>query len=119
MAWVEGQTWTMEQGVDALIELRLFSNTEQTTPWAFTGWTLVAVIGNDKNKKIADCVVDATPATGIAKFILPEASVNALVAGRDYYFDALFIAPTPDLADDYHAAYLPVAVKSRPARRAV
>lgn len=119
MAWVEGQTWTMEQGIDALIEMRLFSNTAQTTPWVFTGWTVLGVIGNANNKKVAECVIQSTPASGIVRFILPEASVNALVAGREYYFDALFIAPTPDLADDYHAAYLPVAVKSRPARRVV
>jgi hypothetical protein len=117
MAWVEGETWEMEQGVDALKIFELYSDAGQTTPWSFTGWDVNASISDEKGRLVYPATVETTPASGIVRLILSEATVNSLKVGRPYRYDALLIPPGLATADDHFLATGPVTVALRTTRR--
>lgn len=117
MAWVEGETWEMEQGKDALKIFELYSNTAQTTPWSFVGWDVNATVSDEKGRAIYPVTIEATPASGIVRLILPEAAVNTLKVGRTYRYDALLVPPGSATADDHFLATGPVTVALRTTRR--
>ena len=117
MAWVEGETWAMEQGIDALLELQLFSNSAGTTPWPFTGWDVNATVSDEKGRTIYPVTVNANASTGVVRLILPEATVNALKVGKVYRYDCLMVAPGSTAADDHHLAAGFVSVALRTTRR--
>jgi hypothetical protein len=117
MAWVEGETWEMEQGLDALLELRLFSNSAATTAWPFTGWDVNATVSDEKGRTLYPVTVDASPSTGIVRLIFPEALVNSLRVGKTYRYDCLMVAPGAAAADDHCLATGPVTVALRTTRR--
>ena len=117
MAWVEGETWPMEQGIDALLELRLFGNQAGTEPWPFVGWDVNATVSDPKGRQVFPVTVDLNAAGGVVKLILPEATVNTLRVGRPYRYDCLMVAPGNLAADDHHLAAGPVTVALRTSRR--
>lgn len=117
MAWVEGETWPMEQGCDALLTLELYSNSAGTTPWPFTGFDINATVSDEKGRTVYPVTVDADPADGIVRLIFPEALVNSLRVGKTYRYDALLVAPGVELADDHFLATGPVTVSLRTSRR--
>jgi hypothetical protein len=117
MAWVEGETWAMEQGLDALLELQLFSNSAGTIAWPFTGWDVNATVSDEKGRTLYPVTVDASPSTGIVRLILPEALVNSLRVGKTYRYDCLMVAPGSTVADDHYLATGPVTVALRTTRR--
>lgn len=117
MAWVEGETWEMEQGIDALLELRLFSNSAGTTAWPFTGWDVNATVSDEKGRTVYPVTVDASPSAGIVRLVFPEALVNGLRVGKAYRYDCLMVAPGSVVADDHHLAAGPVTVALRTTRR--
>lgn len=117
MAWVEGETWAMEQGRDALLTLELYSNSTGTTPWPFTGFDVNATVSDEKGRNIYPVVVDANPETGVVRLILPEATVNSLRVGKVYRYDCLLVAPGAVAADDHFLAAGPVTVALRTTRR--
>jgi hypothetical protein len=117
MAWVEGETWAMEQGLDALLELQLFSNSAGTIAWPFTGWDVNATVSDEKGRTLYPVTVDASPSTGIVRLILPEALVNSLRVGKTYRYDCLMVAPGAVAADDHYLATGPVTVALRTTRR--
>jgi len=117
MAWVEGETWEMEQGIDALKIFELYSNTAQTTPWSFVGWDVNATISDEKGRFVYALTVETTPASGIVRLILPEAAVNGLKVGGIYRYDALMVPPGSTTADDHFLATGPVTVALRTTRR--
>jgi hypothetical protein len=117
MAWVEGETWEMEQGLDALLELRLFSNSAATTPWPFTGWDVNATVSDEKGRTLYPVTVNASPSTGIVRLILPEVLVNSLRTNKTYRYDCLMVAPGSTAADDHCLATGPVTVALRTTRR--
>jgi hypothetical protein len=119
MAWVEGKTWELEQGIDGRLELKLWANTAKTNPWVFTGWTIYGFVSDAKRSEIYPLNLDESdPATGSLVAILPEATVNGLKVGKDWFYDLLGIAPGSEPADDHHIAYGPAVPTFRPARRA-
>ena len=119
MAWVEGKTWELEQGIDGRLELKLWANTAKTTPWTFANWALYGFISDAKRSEIYQLdLSESDAATGSIVAILPEATVNALRVGRDWFYDLLAVAPGSELADDHHIAYGPAVPTFRPARRA-
>lgn len=119
MAWVEGKTWELEQGIDARLELKLWANTGKTSPWAFTGWTLYGFVSDAKRSEVyALDLSESDPATGSLVAILPEATVNGLKVGKEWYYNLLAVAPGTEPADDHHIAYGPAVPTFRPARRA-
>lgn len=117
VAWLEGKPWVIEQGVDARLELRGIQNKQTGQVWDFTGWTIVGTVADESAATVYNCIVQSSPSLGIIKFILPEASVNALNPCTKYFFDGLAISPSPGLADDYHIAYLPIRIERRASRR--
>lgn len=117
MAWVEDETWEMEQGLDASLEFELFSDDAQTTAWPFTGWDVNATVSDAKGRVVYPVTVNATPSTGKIKLIFPEANVNALKTSRAYRWDCLMVAPGNNPADDHHLATGPVTVALRTSRR--
>jgi hypothetical protein len=118
MAWVEGETWEMEQGLDALKIFELFSDTAQTTAWPFVGWDVNATVSDDKGRTIYSVTVDATPAQGRVRLILPEAIVNSLKVGSgNYRYDCIMVPPGATQADDNFLATGPVVVALRSSRR--
>lgn len=117
MAWVEGETWAMEQGVDALKVFELYANTAQTTPWQFIGWDVNATVSDEKGRTIYPVTVDANASTGVVRLIFPEALVNSLKVGDGYRYDVLMVPPTAGLADDYYLATGPITVALRTSRR--
>jgi hypothetical protein len=118
MAWVEGKTWELEQGIDARLELKLWADTGKTTPWTFTGWTLYGFVSDAKRSEIYPLNLSSSSgSTGSIIAILPEATVNSLKVGKDWFYDILAVAPGSDLADDHHIAYGPAVPTFRPARR--
>ena len=117
MAWVEGETWEMEQGVDALKIFELYSDAGQTTPWSFTGWDVNATISDEKGRFVYPVTVETTPASGIVRLILPEAAVNSLKVGGTYRYDCLMVPPGLTAADDNFLATGPVTVALRTTRR--
>jgi hypothetical protein len=117
VAWVEGETWAMEQGIDALLELQLYSNTAATVAWPFTGWDVNATVSDERGRTVFPVTVNANAATGVVRLILPEALVNGLRVGRPYRYDCLMVAPGNVAADDHHLAAGPVTVALRTTRR--
>ena len=117
MAWVEGETWAMEQGIDALKVFELFSNSAQTTPWSFVGWDVNATVSDERGRTVYPVTVDADAETGVVRLILPEATVNSLKVGGDYRYDCLMVPPGGDSADDHYLASGPVTVALRTTRR--
>ena len=117
MAWVEGETWAMEQGLDALLELQLFSNSAGTVAWPFTGWDVNATVSDEKGRTLYPVTVDLNPAGGIVRLILPEAIVNSLRTNKAYRYDCLMVAPGAVAADDHYLATGPVTVALRTTRR--
>jgi hypothetical protein len=109
--------WPMEQGIDALLEFRLFSDTARTTAWPFTGWDVNATVSDEKGRQIFPVTVDLDPGVGVVRLIFPEASVNALRVGRPYRYDCLLVAPGDLAADDHVLAAGPVTVALRTSRR--
>lgn len=117
MAWVEGETWAMEQGIDALLELRLFTDAAGTVAWPFVGWDVNATVSDEKGRAVVPVTVDANASTGVVRLILPEATVNTLRVGKPYRYDCLMVAPGNVVADDHHLAAGPVTVALRTTRR--
>jgi hypothetical protein len=117
MAWVEGQTVTLEQGLDGLVTFELFANTALTQPWPFPSWDVNAVLSDEKQRSSYTLITIVDALTGIIKVIIPEAIVNNLKTTKTWFLDVLMVAPGNTQADDHHLAYLPVTVAARPARR--
>jgi len=119
VAWVEGKTWELEQGIAARLELRLWANTAKTTPFTFTGWTVYGFVSDAKRSEIyALDLSESDPATGSLVAILPEATVNSLKVGKAWVYNLLGVAPGTEPADDHHIAFGPAVPTFRPARRA-
>lgn len=117
MAWVEGEIWAMEQGIDALLEFELYSDTAATTEWDFTGWDVNATISNESGKKVYPVTVETVPSEGKVRLIFIESQVNALSVFQKYRYDCIMVAPGNSLADDHHLAAGPVTVALRTSRR--
>lgn len=117
MAWVEGESVTLEQGVDGSITFELFGNTQQTQPWPFPSWDVNAVLSDEKQRTTYPLTVITDALAGIVQVIAPEALVNSLRTSRRYALNVLMVAPGNLQADDHHLAFLPVTVAPRPARR--
>jgi hypothetical protein len=118
MAWVEGKTWEMEQGVDARLELKLWANTAKTTPFIFTGWTIYGFVSDTKRSLIYPLdLSESDSAAGSLVAILPEATVNSLKVGKEWVYNILAVAPGSEPADDVHVAFGPAVPTFRPARR--
>ena len=117
MAWIEGETWEAEQGIDALKVFELFSDTAQTIPWQFVGWDVNATISDEKGRNIQAITVDAQPTAGRVRLIAPEALVNGLKVGGAYRYDCLLVPPGSTTADDCFLATGPFSVALRTSRR--
>lgn len=117
MAWVEGETWQMEQGVDALKVFELFSNTAQTTPFVFTGWDVNATVSDERGRTVYPVTVETQPANGVVRLIFPEVLVNTLKTSGEYRYDCLMVPPGALAADDHFLATGPVTVALRTSRR--
>jgi hypothetical protein len=117
VAWVEAETWPLEQGLDGKITFELFSNTAQTQAWQFPGWDVNSVICDAKQRTILPVLSIVNALAGTVEVIITEAMVNALRPGKPYYLNTLMVAPGNLQADDHHLAFLPVTVAARPARR--
>lgn len=117
MAWVEGETWELEQGIDGLKIFELFSDAAQTTPWQFVGFDVNATISDEKGRGVVAVTVDAQPTLGRVRLILPEAQVNELKVGGAYRYDVLLVPPGTATADDHFIATGPVTVALRTTRR--
>jgi hypothetical protein len=117
VAWVENETWGMEQGIDALKVFELFSDTAQTTPWSFVGWDVNATVSDIKARTIYPVTVTTTPAQGLVQLILPEAIVNTLKVGGAYRYDCLMVPPGATQADDNFLATGLATVALRSSRR--
>ena len=117
MAWVEGRTWNMEQGIDGLLEFRMFSDAAKTTPWLFTGYDVNATISDISGRHTYPVTVDANADTGIVRLIALEATVELFRPGRPYRYDCIMVAPGFSLADDHFLAAGPVVVAKRSSRR--
>ena len=118
MAWVEGQTWKLEQGIDARLELRLWANTARSAPFIFTGWTMYGFVSDTKRIEIYELnLSESDPATGSLVAILPEVTVNGLKVSKEWVYNILGVAPGTEPADDVHIAFGPAVPTFRPARR--
>jgi hypothetical protein len=117
VAWVEDQTWPLEQGLDGKATFELFSNAQQTEEWPFIGWDVNAVLSDEKQRQKYTLTTVTDAVNGVVDVIAPEALVNSLRAGRKYWLNVLMVAPGSTLADDHHLAFMPVTVAARPARR--
>lgn len=117
MAWVEGETWELEQGIDGLLSFELYSNDAATTPWLFTGYDVNATISDVRGRTIWPLTVAADPSTGKVDLIAPEATVAQLRVGRPYRYDCIMVAPGGTAADDHFLAAGPVTVALRSSRR--
>lgn len=110
---------TLEQGIDARLELKLWLNAARTTPWTFTGWTLYGFVSDTKRSEVHPLDLGGSDAaTGSIVAILPESTVNGLKIGKDWVYNILAVAPGSQPADDHHIAYGPAVPAFRPARRA-
>lgn len=117
MTWVDGHTWEMEQGIDALLTLELYEDTAATEPWPFIDWSVKATVSDEKGRTVWPVTVDADPAGGVVRLVFPEVSVNALKVGKTYRYDCLMVAPGAAAADDHVLAAGPVTVALRTSRR--
>jgi hypothetical protein len=107
----------MEQGIDALLEFRLFTDSARTEQWPFDDWDVNATVSDERGRTIFPVTVDLSPSTGVVRLILPEATVNSLRVGRPYRYDCLLVAPGDAAADDHVLAAGPVTVALRTSRR--
>lgn len=115
MAWVEDETWAMEQGLDARKEFNLVD--ASGNGWPFVGWDVNATVSDAKGRTIYSVTVETVPASGVVKLTLPEATVNTLKVGGDYRYDCLMVPPGVTPADDHFLATGPVTVALRSTRR--
>lgn len=115
MAWVEGQTWEMEQGRDATLEFHLEDGLGNA--WPFIGWDINATLSDDKASAIWPVSVSTMPVEGIVKLIFPEDMVNSLRVGKPYRYDCLMTAPGTSVGDDHYLAAGLVMVALRTTRR--
>lgn len=115
MAWVEGETWAMEQGRDALKVFELVDASGNA--WPFIGWDVNATVSDAKGRTIYPVTVETDPSGGIVRLMLPEVTVNALKVDGDYRYDCLMVPPGADPADDHYLAVGPVTVALRTSRR--
>lgn len=117
MAWVEDETWELEQGVDGLLTFELFADDAETTPWVFAGYDVNAAISDVSGRTVYPVTVDADPAAGTVRLIALEATVAQLRPGRPYRYDCLMVAPGATLADDQFLVAGTVTVAKRSSRR--
>lgn len=117
MAWVEGETWEMEQGRDALKIFQLFQDAAQTQPYVFTGSDVNATVSDERGRTIYTVTVETQPTNGLIRLILPEAIVNSLKVGGSYRYDCLMVPPGSTVADDHFVATGPVTIDLRSTRR--
>lgn len=117
MAWVENQTWEMEQGIDAQLILRLYSDEAGTVPWQFPNYDVNGVIRNRVGTIVSPLIVSTTPSQGEIKLILSESVVNTLNPSELYTYECLLVAPGSTTADDYFVAVGPATVALRTTRR--
>lgn len=117
MAWLEDETWEMEQGIDALKIFELFEDEAQTTPWQFIGWDVNATVSDDTGKTVYQTTVDANATLGTIRLILPEATVNNLKIDGNYRYDCLMVPPGSTQADDIFLATGEVVISLRSSRR--
>lgn len=117
MAWVDGESWDAEQGVDALKVFELFSDSAQSIPWQFVGWDVNATVSDERGRTVYPVTVDASPTLGRVRLILPEAAVNELKVGGSYRYDCLMVPPGATVADDHFLATGPFTVSLRSTRR--
>ena len=119
MAWVEGKTWELEQGIDARKEFQLWTSAARTTQWQFVGWNLYGFVSDAKRSEIYQLdLSESDAATGRLVAILPEAIVNGLKTTKDWYYNILGVAPGTEPADDAHIAFGSAVPTFRAARRA-
>ena len=117
MAWVEGETWAMEQGIDALKVFELFSDSAQTTPWQFVGWDVNATVSDERGRSVWPVTVETEPTEGRVRLVFPEAAVEELKVGGAYRYDCLMVPPGATEADDHYLATGAVTVALRTSRR--
>lgn len=115
MAWIEDETWAMEQGRDALKEFELVDASGNA--WPFTGWDVNATISDARGRSVVAVTVETTPNLGKVRLLLPEATVNGLKVGGEYRYDCLMVPPGVTVADDHFLATGPVTVALRTTRR--
>lgn len=115
MAWVEGETWAMEQGIDALKVFELVNTSG--TAWSFVNWDVNATVSDAKGRTIYQVAVETEPSNGVVRLILSEDVVNTLKVGGDYRYDCLMVPPGATAADDHFLATGPVTVALRSTRR--
>lgn len=117
MAWIEGETWEMEQGIDALKIFQLYEDQAQTTPWPFEGWDVNATISDINGHALYPVTVETVPLSGLIRLIFPESLVNSLKINGSYRYDCLMVSPGSVLADDHFLATGLVMVTMRTTRR--
>lgn len=115
MAWIEDETWAMEQGVDALKTFELVDTSGN--PWTFVGWDVNASVSDARGRTVYPVTVTADPSGGTVKLVLPEATVNTLTVGGTYRYDCLMVPPGATVADDHFLATGAVTVALRSTRR--
>lgn len=115
MAWIEDETWAMEQGIDALKRFELVD--ASGAAWTFAGWDVNATVSDARARTIYPVTVTADPSGGTVQLVLPEATVNELKVGGDYRYDCLMVPPGATVADDHFLATGPVTVALRSSRR--
>lgn len=115
MAWIEDETWAMEQGIDALKVFELVN--ADGSAWPFVGWDVNATVSDARGRAVWPVTVEATPSLGKVRLILPEAIVNGLTVGGAYRYDCLMVPPGVTPADDHFLATGPVTVALRSTRR--
>ena len=117
MAWVENETWELEQGLDGKCRFEMFSDSIQTQPWPFPSWDVNAVLSDSKQRISYTLTTAVDRLAGTIDVIIPEAIVNGLKTTKPYVLNVLMVAPGNIQADDHHLAFMPVTIKARPARR--
>ena len=117
MAWIEGETWEMEQGIDAALSFELYSDDEGTQEWSFTGWDVNASVSDPRTRTIYPVTTVTTPSDGKLTLIFPAQLVNNLSTSKTYQYDAVLIAPGNVDADDHFLVTGPVTVEVRSSRK--
>lgn len=118
MAWVENETWPLEQGIDGekIFQLLRYDDTEE--PWVFTGFDVNARISDKKDRVRWDLTIETDPANGLVRVIAPWGTVvSQLRPGKIYRYDVLMVAPGAIIADDNFLVTGPVTVPIRSSRR--
>lgn len=117
MAWVEGEIWEMEQGIDAVLSFELYSDDAGTEEWPFTGWDVNATVSDLKAKTVFPCTVTTAPSDGKITLIFPKILVDQLKPSREHRYDCIMIAPGNVQADDHFLATGPISLGVRSSRR--